>query len=139
VTRARKKVENSGGRLIPKAKNSCSRSLNIAALGAAPAAGAGQGPLQLVVVEVAAEGGDLEHGRPQQPGVALLHGHQHLAHGRLLQRVEPAGGAEVDQPQAAVGQHEHVAGVGVGVERPSTSIWWTARCGRPARAPGRRR
>src|SRR5512132_2365805 len=38
VTRARKKVENSGGRLIPKAKNSCSRSLNMAALGAAPAA-----------------------------------------------------------------------------------------------------
>ena len=52
----------------------------------------------------------------QQADVAAGEGDEDVDDRRLLDRVEPADGAEVDQPERAVGEHEHVAGMRIGVE-----------------------
>ena len=77
---------------------------------------AGQAALQLLVVEPAPQRGDLQDGLAHERRVALADRQHHLSERRLLDRVEPAGGTEVDQPELTPPEHEDVAGVGVGVE-----------------------
>jgi hypothetical protein len=51
-----------------------------------------------------------------------LHQRPHdVADRRLLQRVEPPDGAEVDEPNTAVDEDEDVAWMGIGVEHPARS------------------
>ena len=59
---------------------------------------------------------DLLDGLPQHADVPPDHADEHLEHGLLLDRVEPADRTEVDEAERAVLEDEHVARVGVGVE-----------------------
>ena len=57
----------------------------------------------------------MQHGLAEQIGIALRHAHHHVADRGLLQRIDAAGGAEVDEGEPPVPQHHHVPGMRVGV------------------------
>jgi hypothetical protein len=78
-----------------------------------------QRALQQVLVGELARGGDGTEGVGQRLRVAAGEGDQDALQRGLLQGVEAADRAEVQQRQAAIGKDEHVAGVGVGVEDPA--------------------
>jgi hypothetical protein len=92
-------------------------------LGAGPGARAealgeesGQGVVQRAQAGTWAGGGQLGQGVAQQLGVLPGDGHQQAAEGKALGRMQPYDRSEVDLRERAVGGHEDVAGMGIGVD-----------------------
>ena len=78
----------------------------------------GQGAFELLGGRRLGEVGDPLDRVTQQAHVTTGERQHQVDDGSLLDRVETTDGAEVDEPEGAVGQGEDVAGMGVGMEQP---------------------
>ncbi len=76
----------------------------------------GEGPLQPLWGDVLADVGDSLDALPEQRDIVASDRDEHVDDRGLLDRVEPAHSAEVDEPERAVAQDEHVPWMRVGVE-----------------------
>ena len=68
-----------------------------------------QRAFEVVDVDAAPQARDLQHRLRDRVGVAAAHPGHEVAERGLLHRVEPPGGAEVDERELPVGQQHHVA------------------------------